>query len=60
MSKPLGLYFSTCPQVGVTYKASFATNPWQGIRLWLARRFLRIGYRLLLNNGEVRIDTSLK
>ena len=52
------LYISPCPVRDTEYKASFPTNPYQKVRLGLARFLIKTGYKLLLNNGTVKITTG--
>jgi len=52
------VYFELSMREGVHYRASYPTNPYQSLRLWLAMRLLWLAYKLLLNNGEHWITTS--
>ena len=58
MSKPLGFYITRFPEPGIEYQASYPKTFLEKIRLGAAKTFIKVGYRLLLNNGTVRITSG--
>ena len=58
--KPLFLYISSQPEIGIEYKASYPTNAYEKARLRVAGWFLRIGCKLLLNNSTYQAITKGK
>ena len=57
LDTPLGLYIKPYGDAGECYKSSHPQNLFQAIRLYWARKMIWWGYKLLLNNSEVRILT---
>jgi len=57
LDRPLGLCITPLMKTEQHYKSSHPTNLYQALRLWLARRLIWWGYRLLLNNGENWVET---
>ena len=58
LDKPIGIFISPYPPPDGLAKCSQPTNLGQALRLFIARFLLRVGYKLLLNNGRVQITTS--
>ena len=58
MGKSLEFWIHSYPQPGEEYTTSYPTNILERLRLGIARTFIKVGFRLLLNNGKIQITDS--
>ena len=52
------MYIQSFAVAGRTYLANHPTNRYEWLRLWLAKRLIKWGRKLLLNNAEMTVTTG--